>query len=88
MFTTEGSSEGNLSAIRYNFVHAKHSLVKKGREEESSSPLCTTLKDHSNYFLQNKVDLSFTRGLELLKDQLMEEPVADSLHGSEHVVRL
>ena len=61
---------------------------KKGKEEESSSPLCTTLKDHSNDYLQKKVDLSFAHGLEILRDQLMEEPLGEAVHGTEHVVRL
>ena len=62
---------------------------KKGKEEQASSPLCTTLKDHANSFLQNKVDLSFNRGLEILRDQVLEiENLVDSLRGSEHVVRL
>ena len=61
---------------------------KKGKEEESSLPLCTTLKDHSNDYLQKKVDLSFAHGLEILRDQLMEEPLGEDIHGTEHVVRL
>ncbi|KAL9978141.1 hypothetical protein ACROYT_G015628 [Oculina patagonica] len=61
---------------------------KKGKEEESSSPLCTTLKDHSNEYLQKKVDLSFAHGLEILRDQLMEEPLGEAVHGTEQVVRL
>ena len=60
----------------------------KGREEQSSAPLCTTLKDHSNHFLQSKVDISFAEGLNNLKDQLMEEPLESAMNGSEHVVRL
>ncbi|XP_078383761.1 uncharacterized protein LOC144666234 isoform X2 [Oculina patagonica] len=35
-----------------------------------------------------KVDLSFSHGLKTLQDQLMEEPLEDSLRGSERVVRL
>ena len=61
---------------------------KKGKEEKSAAPLCTTLKDHNNNFLQEKVDLSFSYGLKTLQDQLMEEPLEDSLRGSERVVRL
>ena len=61
---------------------------KKGREEQSSAPLCTTLKDHSNHFLQNKVDISFAQGLNNLKDELMEEPLGSAMNGSERVVRL
>ena len=61
---------------------------KKGKEEQSAAPLCTILKDHNNNFLQEKVDLSFSHGLKTLQDQLMEEPLEDSLRGSERVVRL
>ena len=61
---------------------------KKGREEQSSAPLCTTLKDHSNHFLQNKVDISFAQGLSSLRDELVEEPLGSAMNGSEHVVRL
>ena len=61
---------------------------KMGREEQSSAPLCTTLKDHSNHFLQNKVNISFAQGLNSLKDQLMDEPLESAMNGSEHVVRL
>lgn len=43
-------------------------------EEESAAPLCTTLKDHNNKFLQNKLDLSFSHGLELLQEQVIDEP--------------
>ena len=55
---------------------------KKGKEEKSAAPLCTTLKDHNNNFLQEKVDLSFSYGLKALQDQLMEELLEDSLRGS------
>lgn len=61
---------------------------KKGREEQSSAPLCATLKDHSNHFLQSKVDISFAQGLNSLKDELMEEPLGSAMNGSERVVRL
>ena len=61
---------------------------KKGKEEKSAAQLCTTLKDHNNNFLQEKVYLSFSHGLKTLQDQLMEEPLEDSLRGSERVVRL
>lgn len=61
---------------------------QKGKEEQSAAPLCTSLKDHNNNFLQEKVDLSFSHGLKTLQDQLMEEPLEDSLRGSERVVRL
>ena len=60
----------------------------KGKEEQAAAPLCTILKDHNNNFLQQKVDLSFSHGLKTLQDQLMEEPLEDSLRGSERVVRL
>lgn len=63
------------------------SECKRGNEEQSAAPLCTTLKDHNNQFLQNKVDLSFSNGMEILQDQLLDEPMS-SLHGSERVVRL
>lgn len=60
---------------------------KRGNEEESAAPLCTTVKDHNNMFIQNKVDLSFAHGMEILQHQLIDEPVS-TLHGSERVVRL
>ena len=60
---------------------------KMGREQ-SSAPLCTTLNDHSNHFVQNKVDILFAQGLNSLKDQLMDEPLVSAMNGSEHVVRL
>ena len=60
---------------------------KRGGEENSCAPLCTTLKDHNNRFIQAKVDNSFSHSLQLLQDQLIEEPL-DSLHASERVVRL
>ena len=62
-------------------------VCKRGGEEESCAPLCTTLKDHNNHFIQTKVDASFSHGLQLLQDQLIEEPL-ESLHASERVVRL
>ena len=62
-------------------------VCKRGSEEESCAPLCTTLKDHNNHFMQTKVDMSFSHSLQLLQDQLVEEPL-DSLHASERVVRL
>ena len=58
------------------------------REEQSSAPLCKTLKDHCNHFLQNKVDISFAKELNSLKDQLMEQPLESAMNGSQHVVRL
>ena len=60
---------------------------KRGNEEKSAAPLCNTLKDHNNQFLQNKVDISFSNGMEILRDQLLDEPMS-SLHGSERVVRM
>ena len=33
----------------------------RGKEENAVAPLCTTLKDHNNSFLQRKVDVSFRR---------------------------
>ena len=60
---------------------------KRGNEEKSAAPLCNTLKDHNNQFLQNKVDISFSNGTEILRDQLLDEPMS-SLHGSERVVRM
>ena len=36
----------------------------RGKEENAVAPLCTTLKDHSNSFLQRKVDVSFQHCLE------------------------
>ena len=69
-------------------VTAKALPVCKRREEEQScAPLCTTLKDHNNNFMQSKVDMSFSNSLELLQDQLLEEPL-ESIHASERVVRL
>ncbi|KAL9976714.1 hypothetical protein ACROYT_G014041 [Oculina patagonica] len=60
---------------------------KRGNEEKSAAPLCNTLKDHNNKFLQNKVDISFSNGMEILQDQLLDEPMS-SLHRSERVVRM
>ena len=62
-------------------------VCKRGGEEESCAPLCTTLKDHNNHFIQTKVDASFSHGFQLLQYQLIEEPL-ESLHASERVVRL
>ena len=62
-------------------------VCKRGNEEESCVPLCNTLKDHNNHFMQTKVDMSFSHSLQLLQDQLVEEPL-ESLHASERVVRL
>ena len=59
----------------------------RGKEENAVAPLCTTLKDHNNSFLQRKVDVSFQHCLEALESQVLEEPVP-SIHGSERVVRL
>jgi len=60
---------------------------KRGREEYAVAPLCTTVKDHNNSFLQRKVDLSFESCLDNLQSQVLEEPVA-SIQGCERVVRL
>ena len=62
-------------------------VCKRGCEEESCSPLCITPKDHNNYFIQSKVDKSFSHSLQLLQEQLIEEPM-ENLHASERVVRL
>ena len=62
-------------------------VCKRGSEEESCAPLCNTLKDHNNHFMQTKAEMSFSHSLQLLQDQLVEEPL-DSLHASERVVRL
>ena len=62
-------------------------VCKRGNEEDSCALLCTTLKDHKNHFIQTKVDMSFSHSLQLLQDQLVEEPL-ESLHASERVVRL
>ena len=59
----------------------------RGNEEESCAPLCTTLRDHNSHFMQTKVDMSFPHSLQLLQDQLVEEPL-ESVHASERVVRL
>ena len=59
----------------------------RGKEENVVTPLCTTVKDHNNSFLQEKVDLSFQYCLEKLQSQVLEEPIP-SIHGSERVVRL
>ena len=59
----------------------------RGKEENVVTPLCTTVKDHNNSFLQRKVDLSFQHCLEKLQSQILEEPIP-SIHGSERVVRL
>ena len=61
---------------------------KRRKQEKSASPLCTTRQDHSNDFMAKKVDPSFSHELESLKEQLMEEPLVNSLRGSENVVRL
>ena len=61
-------------------------VCKRGEEGQPCAPLCTTLKDHNN-FMQSKVDMSFSNSLELLQDQLVEEPL-ESIHASERVVRL
>ena len=62
--------------------------MQKGKRGKSAAPLRTTLKDHNNNFLQEKVDLSFSHELKTPHDQLTEEPLEDSLRGSERVVRL
>lgn len=62
-------------------------VCKRGSEEEACAPLCTTLKDHNNHFMQTKVDISFSHNLQLLQEQLIEEPL-ESVHASERVVRL
>ena len=62
-------------------------VCKRGEEEQSCAPLCTTLKDHNNNFMQSKVDMSFSNSLQLLQDQLLEEPL-ESIHASERVLRL
>lgn len=60
----------------------------RGKEENDVTPLCTTVKDHNNSFLQrNNKDLSFNHCLEKLQSQILEEPIP-SIYGSEHVVRL
>ena len=59
----------------------------RGKEENAVAPLCTTVKDHNNSFLQRKVDVSFQHCLEALESQILEEPVP-SIYGSERVVRL
>ena len=48
----------------------------QGKEENAVAPLCTTVTDHNNSFVQ-----------EALESQILEEPVP-SIHGSERVVRL
>ena len=64
-------------------------VCKRGGEEKSCAPLCTTLKDHNNHFIQTKVDKSFSYSLQLLQDQLIEEPLESrALPASERVVRL
>ena len=60
---------------------------KRGREEYAVAPLCTTVKDHNNSFLQRKVDQSFDFCLEKLQSQVLEEPVSQ-IQGCEKVVRL
>ena len=59
----------------------------RGKEENVVTPLCTTVKDHNNSFLQRKVDLSFQHCLEKLQSQSLEESIP-SIHDSERVVRL
>ena len=58
-----------------------------GKENALAGPLCTIVKDHKNAFLQSKVDNSFMHHLNILSDQMIDEPMA-SPHGSERVVRL
>ena len=60
---------------------------KRGREEYAVAPLCTTVKDRNNSFLQRKVDLSFEFCFSKLQSEVMEEPVV-SIQGFERVVRL
>ena len=36
------------------------------RKEDAAAPLCTTVKDYNNNFLQRKVDLSFEHSLKML----------------------
>ena len=62
-------------------------VCKRENEEDSCAPLCTTLKDHSNHFIQTEVNMSFSHSHQLLQDQLVDEPL-ESPHASEHVVRL
>ena len=62
-------------------------VCERENEQESCAPSCTTLKDHNNHFMQTKVDMSFSHSLQLVQDQLVEEPL-ESLHVSERVVRL
>ena len=62
-------------------------VCKRGSEEEACAPLCTTLKDHSNHFMQTKVGMSFSHRLQLLQEQLIQEPL-ESLHTSGRVVGL
>ena len=50
-------------------------------------PLCTTVKDHNNSFLQRKVDLLLEFRLFKLQSQVLEEPVV-SIQGCERVPRL
>ena len=64
-----------------------HSDCKRGREEYAVAPLCTTVKDHNNSFLQRKVDLSFEFCFSKLQSEVLEEPVL-SIQGFERVVRL
>ena len=52
---------------------------KRGREENAVAPLCTTVKDHNNSFLQRKVDLSFEFCLSKLQSEVLEEPVHSRL---------
>ena len=60
---------------------------KRGKEENAAAPVCTTIKDHNNDFLQCKVDLSFENCLEALQLQVLDEPIGP-IQGSERVVRL
>ena len=60
---------------------------KRGKEENASAPVCTTIKDHNNDFLQRKVDLSFEHCLETLQSQVLDEQIGP-IQGSERVVRL
>ena len=60
---------------------------KRGKEENASAPVCTTIKDHNNDFLQRKVDLSFEHCLETLQSQVLDEQIGP-IQESERVVRL
>ena len=73
--------------LTFDPIRNGHGVKEKALPVCTCAPLCTTLKDHNNHFMQTKVDMSFSHSLQLVQDQLVEEPL-ESVHASERVVRL